>query len=841
MGFYSFAQTETVSVYFTNQTTREPVIGAIIFATQDTSQDGIAYSTDVKGLIGIVIDTKKDTFYLSQENLGFKSFKHLRFLRSSEDHFHVYMEQDAVDLNTVTLNFAGSIFQKGDTTVHDAHEHHHETNESAKDIVQQLPNTEIKGNTVIIDGEEVKTVAINGQTYKGGAKTALNNVPSDIIAKIEVIDVVSPEDPSVTFKKINFITKNKQVKFGKISAKYSFEERYRIAGNKYFHKGKHRYTLMGDINNINHEDLLDHSIENLYKGDNKLIAAAGQYVYKSKKVNQETSLSGNHLTRSLIEQTVNQPNYVSVLPFSSTLDSNHAAYSIFNASSKTDLKTSQFTSLGLNLNYNFRDRGESENSFFEQYFDPENIDVQMVQNTIIANEQKISGGADYTIKIKPDSNHLPSKIVLGLDYSNHFISLKDSLDLTYNSTNEKWATQTNEWFTDLKFNADYNGYRKKGMRYFNIKSYYWLNNQENFAQELVAGQFLERVIPSQDFVFNQSIHSFQVGWVQKLKKAKLNLYLNESVYYQNKTQFNFLPGVVYLRNKTKKQKFKAYLGGKVNRPSFSQANPVFLKWQSLMPKVGNQEISPFVSWTGVVTFKKFNPKKYSLDSKISAVYTNDPINRVFTFLNNDSILGDIVLSKNSQLLQWENLNYQVFSNGYINYEKHIRKLKLGGRLGYIYNQTQSRINGVDYWMFLKRLNAKLFAQLKPTDLLYYKASLYANFGGSGAEFNSLNVLSYSWYFNQEVKYLLKKKILLKAESRTFQAAAMNENNIAPVTVISCSGKYLLNKDKLAIELTVHDILNQNKDVVLQPDPNVTTIQTSNLLTRYGLLGITYKF
>jgi len=45
----------------------------------------------------------------------------------------------------------------------------------------------------------------------------------------------------------------------------------------------------------------------------------------------------------------------------------------------------------------------------------------------------------------------------------------------------------------------------------------------------------------------------------------------------------------------------------------------------------NQEISPFLSMTIVVTFKKFNPKKYSLDSKMSAVYSNDSINRVLFF------------------------------------------------------------------------------------------------------------------------------------------------------------------------------------------------------------------
>lgn len=841
LGFFSISQESSISLFFTEKESQSPVIGVIIFVAQDTLEKGDPYLTDASGYVFPTLNGSKDTFFLSQDNLGYKPFKFRPYSKSNIDSFHIQLEQKAIDIGSVTLDVSESITQKEDTTVYKADALHHETNESAKDLINKLPDTQLKDGTVTIEGDKVNTVAINGQNYAGGTKSALKNIPSDIIQKIEVIDVVSPEDPSITFKKINLITKNKQVRFGKISAKYGVEDRYRIAGNKYFHKGKHRYTLMGDYNNINHEDLLDNSIENLYKGNNKLLAGVAQYVFKSKRFHQETNFSGNNLNRSIFEQSEVQPNFNSLLPFSLNIDSNNTNYSLFNIGSLTKIKTAKNNSLKLRLQYNYSDRLDNNSSYYEQYFETDDITGQLAQNHFEGREESFSGGVDYAMKFKTDTNRLPSKLTLSLNYSQDKASYRDSIFLSNDLDDQNWTKNTQEKFENLKFKSSYKSFRKKGMWYVNFNSYYWLNNQENEAKELVGEDYVNRLTPSQGFNLNQSIHSVQLGWVKKMSKSKLNLYAKEVVCFDDQPKYYFLPGLIYLRNKTKRQNTKVYFGGKVNRPVFEKKNNVIQNWQRLTPIIGNTSLTPFVSWTGYVKYKKIQLKKFSYNSKVRFTFTKDPINRVVTFLNNDSVLGDVFLLENSQLLQWDNLNYQMFSNGFLNYEKNFKKNKAGIRLGYVYNQTQSRINGTEQWMYLKRVNTTLFTQLKSNELLFYNASIYGNIGGSGSSLESFNVVPYSWYFNQEIKYLWMKKLLISLDSRIFQASEINEKPQAPVSVISGSAKYLSNDNRFAIELTVHDLLNQNKDLVLKPEPNTTTFQRSNLLQRYTLLGITYKF
>lgn len=98
--------------------------------------------------------------------------------------------------------------------------------------------------------------------FEGDVSLAVKNLPSDIIASIEILDKKSDQSEFTGFddgeevKTINIVTKTgfRQGTFGEMTAGYGTDERYKVNGNLNFFNESQRISVLGMSNNVNQQN-----------------------------------------------------------------------------------------------------------------------------------------------------------------------------------------------------------------------------------------------------------------------------------------------------------------------------------------------------------------------------------------------------------------------------------------------------------------------------------------------------------------------------------------------------------------------------------------------------------
>lgn len=175
----------------------------------------------------------------------------------------IYMNLQAKDLGTVVV-VAPPIIIKKDTTEYNAQMFNVKPNATAQDLLTKLPGVDVdKTGNIKAHGETVQRVLVNGQRFFGDdPRTATQNLPSDVIEKIQVYDDVSDQSRFTGFddgnrvKTINIVTKQNLRKgyFGRVIAGVGNKGLYDIAGNVSRFNGDEQITFIGQGNNTNKQN-----------------------------------------------------------------------------------------------------------------------------------------------------------------------------------------------------------------------------------------------------------------------------------------------------------------------------------------------------------------------------------------------------------------------------------------------------------------------------------------------------------------------------------------------------------------------------------------------------------
>lgn len=206
-----------------------------------------------------------DSFYLSVSFIGYSEFRQIVSTTSSEEQTDLgtlFVPKASKDLAGVTvIAKVPPAQQKGDTLQLNASQFKVNPDATTEDLIKKMPGiTVAKDGTVTAQGEQVRKVTIDGREFFGDdATTALRNLPSEVVDKIQVFDRLSDQaaftgfDDGNSQKAINIVTKSgiKNGQFGRVYAGYGTDDRYSAGGNVSFFKGDRRISLVGNFNNIN--------------------------------------------------------------------------------------------------------------------------------------------------------------------------------------------------------------------------------------------------------------------------------------------------------------------------------------------------------------------------------------------------------------------------------------------------------------------------------------------------------------------------------------------------------------------------------------------------------------
>lgn len=260
--FYSMAQT-TLRGAVADMRDSSALQGTTVTLckSSDTSEVAVAI-TDAKGLYQLG-NVAGGNYLLRYGFSGYEiQYKALQVPATLQEMLleKVYLGLKANDLGNVTVQ-AAPMQVKGDTTEYTAGMFHTKPNATAEDVLKKLPGVEVsKDGSVTAQGETVQRVLVNGKRFFGDdPKLATQNLPQDVIDKIQVFDDLSDESKATGFddgnrvKTINITTKKSISSgyFGKVVAAAGNKQLYNTAVNLSKTKGDQQVMVIGQANNIN--------------------------------------------------------------------------------------------------------------------------------------------------------------------------------------------------------------------------------------------------------------------------------------------------------------------------------------------------------------------------------------------------------------------------------------------------------------------------------------------------------------------------------------------------------------------------------------------------------------
>lgn len=179
---------------------------------------------------------------------------------------------------------------------------------NVESLLKQLPGVEIDNEgKITVNGKEVNQILVNGKPFfdKDG-KIALENLPAELIEKVQVTDTKSKEEElsgekaSGNNSSINLTIDEKKNKglFGKLMGGYGTGERYESSGLFNYFKGSRKISVLASSNNINSTGFsMNEIFDNMSGGRNRSVSTRSDGSFN---INGVQFGGGKGITRSNI-------------------------------------------------------------------------------------------------------------------------------------------------------------------------------------------------------------------------------------------------------------------------------------------------------------------------------------------------------------------------------------------------------------------------------------------------------------------------------------------------------------------------------------------------------------
>ncbi len=265
-----FPQARFISGYVADSTSKQPLSGANVILIQlpDSAIRGAA--TDTQGNFHIPQVTN-GKYILKVSYMGYKTYQtDLQVQNRSIELDRIYLSLDKVQTEEVEIiGKIPPVVEKVDTTEFNAEAFKVHKDASAEDLISKMPGITVQDGKVQARGEDVRRVLVDGRQFFGDDPSAvLRNIPAEIIDKIQVFDQQSEQaqftgfDDGSSIRALNIVTRMniRQGTFGKFTAGYGNEEKYKAGGNLNIFNEDQRITILGQLNNINEQNFSDEDL-----------------------------------------------------------------------------------------------------------------------------------------------------------------------------------------------------------------------------------------------------------------------------------------------------------------------------------------------------------------------------------------------------------------------------------------------------------------------------------------------------------------------------------------------------------------------------------------------------
>ncbi|MGJ1287343.1 outer membrane beta-barrel protein [Sphingobacterium spiritivorum] len=257
----ALAQTGKSVQGFLRDSKSRVVAGASVTLISD--KDSVGTSSSMSGMYSFS-NVKGEKFKIKVSSIGYETFEKEFAFQAGQNSLSIpsfELMPTSTMLEEVVVDGVPTVVVKSDTLEYTTRDLKLRDGALVEDALKKLEGVEVdKNGTVTAQGEQIKRIRINGKDFFGGdVKTATQNLPADIIEKIQIIDDYG-DVANLTGNKTGDAEKILNIQIDPAKNKgytttlrlgYGTEDRYQATGMILAMKEGMQISALGNLNNIN--------------------------------------------------------------------------------------------------------------------------------------------------------------------------------------------------------------------------------------------------------------------------------------------------------------------------------------------------------------------------------------------------------------------------------------------------------------------------------------------------------------------------------------------------------------------------------------------------------------
>lgn len=781
------------------------------------------------------------------------------------------------DLQEVIIYaFKDPVYYKGDTLVYSADSFKVKPNATVEDLLKKLPGIKVdQSGKITAQGKAVDQVLVDGDEFFGTDPTiATRNLGANTVESVQLYE--KKDENSSTGENLQVLNLKlkddaKKGYFGKVSAASDFQKFYEGEAfvNKF--KGSQKISVFGLLANtpktsLGYGDIYKYGLDNEYQNESNedkfiwstptdqagIPRSIKSGVYYNDKLGKNTKINTNYSFGSKkidVGSSARSQYFLSDTSYTSTLQSHDIQNTETHAFNlKITQKLDSLTELEfepkLKLNNN-KGSSKSLTSFYS-------IKDSLVRQTDVSNSSTAQGynlntfvrltrsfkkkdrklRFNYNILLVGSaSDGVLKSLNTGSDTLKDVNQKKDN-DVT-NQTHNAFVSYTEPITKKIKLQAEYSVNYNLSRQSKNTKDF--MNGAYTSINPLLTNNFEnERIFHSVGgtFMHETKKHGLYLGArVRSISFVNTNLITTDKFVYAVN---NVLPFLYFNYNLSSGGRLNLRYSTTSTQPTINQLQPIPDNTNPLQVKIGNPDLKPTYNHNFNLFYHMFKP----LTGRYMGAMANfSAVNRDFS----NSIYYDEFGRTLTQTVN-VNGNYNGSFNvwGGIPFFKKV--LSIDPNIYGSYQKNTNFINKEKNTTKTSSITTALGVSLN-LDTLTFKVNYgYTYYSPS----SSLNTASNKPYSSQQYSAYLYLKLPFKLEIETDAQYIINSNrapgyNLNYVLWNARLGKTFMKTENLVLSIIGNDLLNKNISNERTTLDNVITDTKTNIITRYFLLQLIYKF
>lgn len=847
-------------------------------------------STQVNGMISDlegnfeIASVRQGEYVLKVQYVGYQNFFKTIQVDKDLQLGSIFIREEATDLTEVVISARRSTgTQKSDTTMYNADAFKTMRDASAQTLLEKLPGINSADGALQAQGENIAQILVDGKPFFGGdIRTALQNIPAEVIQSIEIFDQKSEKaqlsgfDDGERMKTINIITKPNRRKgqFGKTTAGYGTDDRYMVGASINAFDEDRRITFTGLTNNINllnytsdpnaqensttQEGIIKTNILGLNYSDlwGKKIKVTGSYVYTkmenvgvvnrfrdfvtSDESNQfytetSTDVRGNnqHQANLRIEYNIDDKNRILYIPrFSAQFETENSAF--FGE-----------TEDGLNL------INQVENLKTGKYQDYDVFNRLLYSHKFNKPGRTITWRTNFSNSWNKDESDRKAR-------NTYFEDGGDRLEILNQRTSR--ARQGNSWETGISYTEPLG---KNGQ----MEIEYEVGNRKNDSDKLTynveSGDFetgnlelntaLSNTFESQyitqelEFGYQFTAEKFKMQTELQYQDAKLDNNQQFPQPFDLKRKFTSLLPTVRMEYKfSPNTNIQVDYDTYTNEPHINQLQNVIDNTNPLQLQTGNPQLDQAYSNSIRMRFRSNNPDT----DRNWFLYAQSTL--VDNYISNSSLIASepteiqdgIILEKGSQLNKPVNLDGFFELRSWASYGMPLGFMKSNFNInaGAGISKRPGLVNDQLGFNNSQRLSTGLSINSNISDQIDFNIWSRSSFNKVENTLNpSLNDSFFNQRFRLNFNWIFWKGFVYRLDLNHQINSGLSEGFDNSFSLVNMSlGKKIFNNERGEISIMVYDLFSQNANVRRNiTETFIEDIQT-NVLQRYFMLTFTYN-